>query len=327
MSSQRTLLLSLLVAIGLVFGVGFSFWGGTAGQFAEAEANARPALPAGITAAPTRTAPPATPTSATPQATATIPAPAATAPPTGPTAVPTPTPRPAGTPWRVGLQVGHWKVNELPDELARLRTSTGASWNGISEAELNMSIVTRVKPLLEAQGVVVDMLPATVPPRYDADAFIAIHADGVVGATKRGWKIATPWRASQASRQLLRAISDNYPATGIPEDVGGVTVNMRGYYAFSYRRFVHAIAPTTPAVILEMGFMTSAADREVMFGQPDLVAQAIANGIMAYLQQRNPNDGAALLPPEFPVLRAKPEGAILRAAPNDNARVLATITP
>nr|MCU0495594.1 SH3 domain-containing protein [Chloroflexaceae bacterium] len=49
--------------------------------------------------------------------------------------------------------------------------------------------------------------------------------------------------------------------------------------------------------------------------------------IMAYLQQRNPNDGAALLPPEFPVLRAKPEGAILRAAPNDNARVLATITP
>jgi hypothetical protein len=246
----------------------------------------------------------------------------------GPTTVPTPSPRPAGTPPRVGLQVGHLRSNELPEELARLRTSTGARWGNVTEAELNEQIALLVKPLLEAQGVVVDVLPATVPPSYDADAFVAIHADGSTGSGARGWKLANPWRASKASRQLLAAIAGTYgQATGLPEDVGGVTVNMRGYYAFNYRRHEHAIARTTPAIIVEMGFMTNAADRNVLFNQQGRVAQGIADGILAYLAQRDPNDGAALLAPEFPPMRAKPEGATLRSAPSDSARRLLTITP
>lgn len=247
---------------------------------------------------------------------------------TGPTAIPTPSPRPAGTPWRVGLQVGHWKSNELPEELARLRTSTGAYYGGIDEAELNLDIAQRVKPLLEAQGVIVDLLPATVPPSYDADAFIAIHADGSSGERVRGWKVATPWRTSPASQQLRDAMAASYSqATGLPEDLNGITFNMRGYYAFSYRRHTHAIARTTPAIILEMGFLTNASDRDVMFRQADRVAQGIADGVMNYLRARDPLDGAALLPPEFPVLRAIPSGALLRAAPRDDARVLAEVDP
>lgn len=245
-----------------------------------------------------------------------------------PAVIPTPSPRPAGTPPRVGLQAGHWKSNELPDELARFRNSTGARWGNVTEAELNLDIVNRIKPLLEAEGVVVDIIPATVPPSYDADAFIAIHADGSNSGAPRGWKLATPWRASPASQMLLEAVHSAYgPATGMPEDVGGVTVNMKGYYAFNNRRHVHAIAQTTPGIIVEMGFMTSAADREILFGQPDRVARGIADGILAYLRQRDPNDGAALLPPDFPNLRAGPAGAVLRAAPSDEARVLRTLEP
>lgn len=240
-----------------------------------------------------------------------------------PTIIPTPSPRPAGTAPRVGLQVGHLRSNELPEELARLRTSTGARWGSVTEAELNLEIVNRVKPLLEAQGVVVDVLPATVPPGYDADAFLAIHADGSTGAAARGWKLATPWRTSDASRALMDAVAAAYgPATGIPEDVGGVTFNMKGYYAFSFRRYEHAIARTTPAIIVEMGFMTSAADRAVLFGQPDRVARGIADGVVAYLRARDPNNGAALLPPDFPVFRAGPGGVVVRAAPRPDARVL-----
>jgi len=240
-----------------------------------------------------------------------------------PTPLATPTPRPAGTPPRVGLQVGHLRANELPEELARLRSSTGARWGGVSEAELNLAIVNRIKPLLEAEGVLVDVLPATVPPGYDADAFLAIHADGSSNPTARGWKLATPWRASAASRALLAAVAAAYgPATGLPEDAGGVTFNMKGYYAFNFRRNEHAVARTTPAIIVEMGFMTSAADRAVLFDQPERVARAIADGVLAYLRQRDPNDGAALLPPDYPVLRALPSGAVLRAAPRDDARVL-----
>lgn len=240
-----------------------------------------------------------------------------------PTPVATPTPRPAGAPPRVGLQVGHLHANELPEELARLRTSTGARWGDVTEAELNLAIVNRIKPLLEAQGVLVDVLPATVPPGYDADAFLAIHADGSSSPAARGWKLATPWRASAASRALLAAVAAAYgPATGLPEDVGGVTFNMKGYYAFNFRRNDHAVARTTPAIIVEMGFMTSAADRAVLFEQPDRVARGIAEGVLAYLRRRDPNDGAALLPPEYPVLRALPSGAVVRAAPRDDARVL-----
>jgi N-acetylmuramoyl-L-alanine amidase len=123
--------------------------------------------------------------------------------------------------------VGHLRSDELPEELARLRASTGARWGSVTEAELNLAVANRVKPLLEAQGVVVDLLPATVPPGYDADAFIAIHADGSSSPAARGWKLATPWRTSAVSRALMHAVAAAYgPATGLPQDSGGVTFNM-----------------------------------------------------------------------------------------------------
>lgn len=243
----------------------------------------------------------------------------------GPTGIPLPTPRPADEPWRVGLQIGHLRSNELPDELARLRTSTGARYGGVTEAQLNESIVMRIVPILEANGIVVDVLPATVPPGYAADAFLSIHADGNASTRPRGWKLATPWRASPAGKALYAAVHSTYgAATGLPEDVNGVTSNMRGYYAFNYRRYEHAIAPTTPAIIVEMGYMTNAADRAVMFDQPDRVAQGIADGILRYLAERDRNDVAALIPPEYPNMLAN-AGAILRAGPSDNARARATL--
>jgi N-acetylmuramoyl-L-alanine amidase len=225
------------------------------------------------------------------------------------------------------LQVGHLNASELPEELARFRNSTGAQWGGVTEAELNLEVVQRVKALLEAEGVVVDLLPATIPPAYDADAFLSIHADGNAGTAARGWKLATPWRASKASLQLMEAVAATYgAATGMPEDVGGVTVNMRGYYAFNFRRHVYSVARTTPAIIVEMGFMTNAADRAILFNEPQRVARGIAEGVLNYLRQRDPNDGAALLPPDFPTMRARPGGAILRSAPSDEARVVAEVS-
>lgn len=284
---------------------------------------ARAAPPPPTMPAATPTAPAALAGSQVAPAGGASPAPAPSPPPSATVPFATPTPRPPGTPPRVGLQAGHLRADELPEELARLRTSTGARWGDVTEAELNLAVANRIRPLLEAQGVVVDILPATVPPGYDADAFIAIHADGSSNPAARGWKLATPWRTSAASRALMQAVAAAYgPATGLPEDSGGVTFNMKGYYAFSYRRYQHAIARTTPAIIIEMGFMTSAADRAVLFGQPERVARGIAEGVLAYLRQRDPNDGAALLPPEYPVMRAVATGALVRAAPRNDARVL-----
>jgi hypothetical protein len=244
-----------------------------------------------------------------------------------PAVLPTPTPRPAGTQPRVGIQVGHWKSKELPDELARLRGSTGAFVRGLSEVEVNLDVARRVEALLTARGVAVDLLPATVPPAYDADAFVALHADGATKPGARGFKIATPWRTSRASQHLRDALDAEYAAaTGLPRD-GAITFNMRGYYAFSFRRHTHATARTTPAVILEMGFLTNATDRAFLTRNADTVAQGIAAGILRYLRERDPNDGAALLPPDFKLHRPVAEGVAVRTGPSETARVLGRFGP
>lgn len=239
-----------------------------------------------------------------------------------PTPILTPTPRPSDTPPRVGIQVGHWYSNELPEELERLRGSTGAVSDGFSEVDLNLLIGKRVEALLIQRGITVDLLPATVPPNYDADAFVALHADGSASRSARGYKVATPWRTSRAAQQLSDALKASYgAATKLPLS-DAITFNMRGYYAFSFRRHTHAVARTTPAVILEMGYLTSPTDRAFMYGRADVVAAGITNGIINYLNTRDPNDGAALLPPDFPLFSTASDNVAIRSAPRDDARIL-----
>ena len=227
---------------------------------------------------------------------------------------------------RVGIQAGHWQAKDLPDELARLRSSSGAFAAGHAEAQVNLEIAKRVVKLLQDRGMAADLLPATIPPGYDADAFVSIHADGASSGSSRGFKLATPWRTSRASQHLADTLTAEYAKSAkLPQD-GAITINMRGYYAFNYRRHTHAIAKTTPAVIIETGFLTSAADRTMIVDRPDTVANGIANGIIRYLNEHDPNDGGSLLPPEFKTQRPlDPAGLDVRAAPSDTAKLLKRI--
>src|SRR5215204_4658974 len=75
----------------------------------------------------------------------------------------------AAVPLRVGIQAGHWKAAEAPDELRSLRTQTGAYYGGRSEWVLNLDIARRTAEILRAQGVVVDVWPVTIPTGYQAD--------------------------------------------------------------------------------------------------------------------------------------------------------------
>ena len=87
--------------------------------------------------------------------------------------------RPDG-PVRVGLQVGHWKTDEAPEEQKRLRGNHGASGGGKSEWEVNMEIATRTAEILKERDISVEILPTTIPPDFWADAFVSIHADRTV---------------------------------------------------------------------------------------------------------------------------------------------------
>jgi N-acetylmuramoyl-L-alanine amidase len=190
-------------------------------------------------------------------------------------------------PPKVALQVGHWKNDEFPEELEKLRGNTGAQAQGITEVEVNLKIAEITKQYLEEKnlGIMVEILPATVSPKYWADVFIAIHADGSTSTNTSGFKVAKPWRDFTGSAdRLVKIIEDNYgSATGLEIDPN-VSRNMRGYYAFSWWRYDHAIHPMTTAVILETGFLTSAHDRQIIVSNPEISSQAIADSVVQYLK-------------------------------------------
>lgn len=187
-------------------------------------------------------------------------------------------------PPRVGIQAGHWNLEEVPEELDGLTASTGARGGGYTEQQTVLDIARRVKALLEAEGVTVDLLDATVPTDYLADAFVSIHADGATSASVNGFKISGPRRDfSGKADALVGALYDSYgDATGLRED-SNITRRMSGYYAFNWRRYDHAVHPQTPSAIVETGFMTSEKDRAIIVSQPQVAAQGIADGILAFL--------------------------------------------
>ncbi|MFH1602249.1 MAG: N-acetylmuramoyl-L-alanine amidase [Candidatus Shapirobacteria bacterium] len=189
---------------------------------------------------------------------------------------------------RVGIQVGHWKNNELPEELSKHIANTGSSGGGWSEAEVNLLIAKNVARILEEKGVKVDLLPATIPPSYRANVFLAIHADGNLNPSVRGFKIADPQQdLTRNASLLINKISESYvKTTSLPLDKN-ITANMRDYYAFAWWKYKHALHPLTPAAIIETGFLTNPQDRYLLTSRPEIPAQGIAQGIINYLESEN----------------------------------------
>ncbi len=187
-------------------------------------------------------------------------------------------------PYRVGLQVGHWKADQLPEELKKIRHVQGASAAGKMEWEVNLAIAKKTASLLRKHGVTVDILPATIPPGYSADAFIAIHADQNPDPKFTGFKTAPALNQVRSLGENLSGyIEDEYhKVTGMKPD-NEITLAMTRYYAFNFRKFKHSVSPQTPAVILETGFLSNLKDQEMLINYPEISARAIANGILRFL--------------------------------------------
>lgn len=189
-------------------------------------------------------------------------------------------------PIRIGLQVGHWKNKELPDELANLRDYGGGSnGGGKAEWEVNLAIAKDTAKILEDKGYAVDILPATVPPGYQADVFIAIHADGNTDPSVSGFKVSPPWHDQTGKSDLFaQDLEKTYgEVTNLKVDPN-ISNNMQGYYAFNYRRYEHSISPDTPAVIIETGFLTDPSDRKLIVNHPEKAADGIAQAVEIYFK-------------------------------------------
>ncbi len=187
---------------------------------------------------------------------------------------------------RVALQIGHWKNNELPDELDSLRgSSLGSHGGGVTEPEAMLVIAEKTAELLEPYDVEIELLPATIPPNYTADAFVALHADGSENRAAHGFSVSrSGYSLTPASQELSGVINAEYQAaTGLVRS-GRITRAMRYYYGFNWLKYEHSIHPQTPAAILETAFLTNAADQDFLINQADIVAEGVANSIITFLE-------------------------------------------
>jgi N-acetylmuramoyl-L-alanine amidase len=185
---------------------------------------------------------------------------------------------------RVGLQVGHWQLDQVPPELHGLQA--GANGGGKQEWQVNLDVAQRTAALLEADGIEADVLPATVPEHYRANAFLAIHADGDTTGQTRGFKVARPGFSSvpDIDDRFVQSLEDAYgQMTNLPRDDEHISLRMRYYYAFNSRRYCHAVAPGVPQAIIEMAYLTSATDRQYLIGSPQLLARGITEGLETFL--------------------------------------------
>ena len=206
---------------------------------------------------------------------------------------------------RVGIQIGHLNTTDVPAEYGtRILQQTGASVEGITEVDVTTPIAERMAALLRAQGIAVDILPTTVPEGYLADVFIALHADDDGTGELSGFKMAHSTRRGPYEDALMATVKDAYAAaTGLDYDASHVSRNMLGYYAFNWGRYQHATSPFTPSTIIELGFLSNDDDRSFMIDHADVVAGALVNGILAFLDAtpRSKLFGQDLIVPRAPL--------------------------
>lgn len=187
-------------------------------------------------------------------------------------------------PPHVAIQIGHLDADAQPDELAPLRASTGAQVGTLREVDVNRAVAEALAAHLTAAGVVVELLPATVPPRYRADVMISLHADANPDPGRSGYKSAHSVPARNGREPLLKSTVDAayLGASRLPDDDANVTGAMLGYYAFADHRVRHAAHRSTAGLIVELGYLSHREDR-AWLAEPERPATALADGILRYL--------------------------------------------
>src|SRR5690606_26121975 len=222
-----------------------------------------------------------------------------------PTATPEPTPLVSPTPappprQRIGVVAGH----RGPHPSTGLPDPGSICPDGLTEAEINLSIAEYVVDWLGQHGYEVELLDEFDARRagYEADALISIHADSCdyVNDIATGFKVASFSESSTPveDQRLVQCLTNRYATTtGLPLHQS-VTFDMTQYHSF------REVGAGTPGAIIEVGFLYL--DRDFLTGSPDVAALGIARGVLCYLRDE-PVDGPAS-PPTADVSAEQPAG-------------------
>lgn len=168
---------------------------------------------------------------------------------------------------RVGLVAGH-QGND----------SGAVCPDGLTEVSVNTQVAALTAERLRQQGLQVDILDEFDArlQGYRAAVLVSIHSDSC-SVDFSGFKVARYQWGSEASERLAQCLWDSYEAeTGLARHPDTVTLNMTRYHAF------RKIAASTPAAIIELGFLN--ADRDLLTGQPGRAAAGVASGILCFLE-------------------------------------------
>jgi len=151
---------------------------------------------------------------------------------------------------QVALQVGHWKMENVPWELRALDPHRQATGAGKMEWEINLVIAQETAKILEAQGIGVTILSAILPSIYKADVFVAIHADQNPSLPfASGFKVASSaYDQSGKAERLAYLLKQEYIKITWLRQETYIPSSMPYYYAFNSSKFMYAIHPQTPAL-------------------------------------------------------------------------------
>ena len=188
---------------------------------------------------------------------------------------------------QLALQVGHWKMENVPWELRALDPHRQATGGGKMEWEINLVIAQETAKILEAQGIGVTILSSILPSIYKADVFVAIHADQNPSLpSASGFKVASSaYDQSGKAKRLAQLLRQEYvKITWLPQETY-IPSSMPYYYAFNSNKFLYAVHPQTPAAIIETGYLSNPRDRAIILTNPDMAAEGIANAILKFFKE------------------------------------------
>jgi N-acetylmuramoyl-L-alanine amidase len=169
--------------------------------------------------------------------------------------------------------------------------NAGAEGNGLREQDIVYEVAQQLAQLLRANGNFDVRLTRNTPTEvlgtsnatslqqrvqiansWPADYFISIHANASTNPEANGTEVYT-YRNTGAAYELAQEIQEAIVEEMDMRDLG-VKTNPSLYVL---RR------TAMPAVLVELGFITNAADAQKMSQDPEGFARAIYNGILDYL--------------------------------------------
>ena len=165
--------------------------------------------------------------------------------------------------------------------------ANGSPDGSYRECEFTWDLYTRLRPLLEAQGITVVSTRekesdypglsarASVSNRAGADLFVSLHSNAA-GSSARGFVAFTSAPPETAARnRLAAAIINRVHAAGVVLWGSGL----------AHELYTVLASTTAPAVLLEYGFHTNAQDLALLkdAAYRDKLAQATCAGISDYL--------------------------------------------